>query len=140
MSENPDQYATLLRELLVQGLIKMIEPRIMLKVRESDLDVIDQIIPEAIEEYKKQMMVHVKALVGKDDIPCEVDVDRESFLPEWAPEDPDNSCLGGFKIFANKNRTVCSQTLDDRMSLVFAQSIPLIRVKLFPSLRKPPKA
>lgn len=43
-------------------------------------------------------------------------------------------------LFARKNRIVCSQTLDDRMALVFAQAIPLMRVTLFPSLRKPEKA
>ena len=37
-------------------------------------------------------------------------------------------------MYAKKNRIVCSQTLDDRMALVYAQAIPQIRAQLFPSL------
>ena len=81
------------------------------------------------------MISHVKALTGRGDIPCEVNIDEKLFLPSWNPGQ-DDSCLGGFKIYANKNRTVCSQTLDDRMELVFQQAIPTIRETLFPSLRR----
>jgi vacuolar-type H+-ATPase subunit E/Vma4 len=85
------------------------------------------------------MLEQVKALEGKEDIPCEVLVDTKNYLPEWNAEDPNNSCLGGFILFCKKNRIVCSQTLDDRMSLVYGQAIPDIRSTLFPSLVKPPK-
>jgi hypothetical protein len=85
------------------------------------------------------MLKEVAALTGKTTIPCIVLVDEKNFLPEWNPQDKNNSCLGGFMIFAKKNKIVCSQTLDDRMGLVFAQAIPQIRVTLFPSLRKPEK-
>ena len=81
----------------------------------------------------------MKALEGKEDIPCEVIVDQNNFLPEWNPEDLNKSCLGGFVIYCKKNRIVCSQTLDDRMALVYAQAIPAIRNTLFPSLVKPPR-
>jgi vacuolar-type H+-ATPase subunit E/Vma4 len=85
------------------------------------------------------MLEQVKALQGKDDIPCDVIIDQNNFLPEWNEEDSKNSCLGGFVIYCKKNRIVCSQTLDDRMSLVFGQAVPDIRRILFPSLTKPPK-
>lgn len=80
------------------------------------------------------MLAKVKAFEGKKDIPCKVSVDEENFLPEWNPDEPQRSCLGGFIMYAKKNRIVCSQTLDDRMGLVHAQAIPAIRSSLFPSL------
>lgn len=82
------------------------------------------------------MLSQVKALEGKDDIPCEVTVDQTRFLPEYNENDPTNSCLGGFVMYARKNRIVCSQTLDDRLAMTFQQSIPQMRAELFPSLAK----
>ena len=70
-----------------------------------------------------------------EEVPCEILVDDKNFLPEWDAE-KGTGCLGGFEIYANKNRTVCSQTLEARMQLVFAQATPQIRHMLFPSLRK----
>ena len=54
------------------------------------------------------MLSEVVALQGKDDIPCVVTVDDKHFLPDYNEEDPTNSCLGGFVMYAKKNRIVCS--------------------------------
>lgn len=54
------------------------------------------------------MLAEVKALEGKDDIPCNVTIDEKNFLPEWNADDMSNSCLGGFKMYCKKNRIVCS--------------------------------
>lgn len=82
------------------------------------------------------MLSQVVALEGKDDIPCTITVDDKKFLPEFNAEDPTNSCLGGFVMYARKNRIVCSQTLDDRLTMTFQQSIPQMRAELFPCLTK----
>ena len=136
LANNPDEYAELLKNLLVQGLIKLIEPKITLRCRQSDLDALSGIVDDAVAEYKQAMLSQVKALEGKDDIPCTVTVDDSKFLPEFNAEDPTNSCLGGFVMYARKNRIVCSQTLDDRLTLTFQQSIPEMRATLFPSFTK----
>ena len=139
IAEDNDAYAELLKNLLVQGLIKLIEPTVTLRVRESDKDLIEGLIDDAIAEYKELMLAQVKALEGKDDIPCKVLIDENNWLPEWNEEDPAHSCLGGFVMYCRKNRIVCSQTLDDRMEIVYQQAIPQIRSLLFPSLRKEKK-
>lgn len=81
----------------------------------------------------------MKALSGREDIPCKVKVDKANFLPEWNenPADKLNSCLGGFVMYCKKNRITCSQTLDDRIAMTYQQAIPQIRTELFPSLVKP---
>ena len=136
LRSNPGKYEQLLQDLLVQGLIRMIEPRVILKVRQEDLAIIKRVIAPAKKEYISAMIEHVEGLEDKETIPCEVLIDERNFLPAYN-EDPDaDSCLGGFEIYANNNRTVCSQTLDDRMALVFASATPAIRRNLFPSLRR----
>ena len=136
LQRDQSQYKRLLEDLLVQGLIKMLEPKVILKVRKSDLAIVKSVIEPAKKAYKAQMLQHVKSLEDRDDIPCRIDIDEKNFLPEWDPGNDKNSCLGGFQIFAYKNRITCMQTLDDRMELVFAQATPQIRHMLFPSLRK----
>ena len=98
------------------------------------MDVLNSIIDDAVNEYKSSMLDQVAALQGKSDIPCVVTVDDQHFLPEFNEQDPTNSCLGGFVMYARKNRIVCSQTLDDRLAMTFHQSIPDMRASLFPSL------
>ena len=134
IAEDNDAYAELLKNLLVQGLIKLIEPTVTLRVRESDKDLIEGLIDDAIAEYKELMLAQVKALEGKDDIPCKVLIDENNWLPEWNEEDPAHSCLGGFVMYCRKNRIVCSQTIDDRLALTYQQCIPEMRASLFPSL------
>ena len=83
MERDKQKYKKLLQELLVQGLIKMIEPRLILKCRKSDEKMLREVIEPAIKIYKKEMMGHVKALSNLKDIPCKVDVDTKNYLPEW---------------------------------------------------------
>lgn len=134
LSNDEGMYSDLLKNLLVQGLIKLIEAKVTLRCRQSDVSVLSSIIDSAVAEYKEAMLSQVKALEGKDDIPCVVTIDDSRFLPEFNADDPTNSCLGGFVMYARKNRIVCSQTLDDRLAMTFQVSIPEMRATLFPSL------
>merc|ERR1719223_2518443 len=108
----------------------------ILKVRQSDLDLIEGEKDEAIRIYKEKMLAEVEAFKEKSDFKCDITIDDQNFLPEWNEDDPKNSCLGGFIMYAKKNRIVCSQTLDDRLKMTFQQSIPMMRASLFPSLAK----
>lgn len=136
LSSNPAEYAELLKNLLIQGLIKLIEPRVVLRCRKGDVEALESVIEEAVSTYKQLMLSQVKALEGKDDIPCQVTIDQKNFLPDYNEDNPTGSCLGGFVIYAKKNRIVCSQTLDDRISMTYQQAIPQMRATLFPSLAK----
>jgi len=81
---------------------------VTLRVRESDVELIQGVIDDAVAQYKEMMLAEVKALEGKEDIPCNVIIDDKNFLPEWNADDMQNSCLGGFKMYCKKNRIVCS--------------------------------
>ena len=136
MTSDRAAYSELLKKLLVQGLIKLIERKITLRCRESDHEILQAVIDDAVSEYKQLMLSQVKDLEGKDDIPCEVVIDEDKRLPEYNEADPTNSCLGGFVMYARKNRIVCSQTLDDRVNMVYEQAVPAMRAQLFPCLQR----
>ena len=52
MSNDRGAYGELLKKLLVQGLIKLIEPKVTLRCRESDHDLLQSVIDDAVAEYK----------------------------------------------------------------------------------------
>ena len=121
-------------------MIKLIEPTIYIRLREADQELFEEIQEEAVSDYRNKMVSEVKRFEGKDpeDLPCNIIIDTK-FL-ESIEDNELAGCLGGFKLFAKKGRIVCSQTLDDRIDLAFGVAVPLIRFKLFPSMRKAEKA
>ena len=112
-------YKDLMKNLLIQGLIKLMEGNIFVRCRESDVSVIESIKDEAIAEYKNLVVTQVKRFEGKDpnDIPCNIIIDGKRL--ESIEDNELTGSLGGFKLYAKKGRIVCSQTIDDRIDLVF---------------------
>jgi len=53
LANDPDAYKTLMKDLLIQGLIKLMEGQIFIRCREADVSIIESIQDEAIEEYRK---------------------------------------------------------------------------------------
>ena len=64
-------------------------------------------------------MTEVKRFEGKDpsSIPCKIIMDTKYL--ESIEDNEASGKLGGMTLFAKKGRIVCSQTLDDRIDLVF---------------------
>ena len=76
-------------------------------------------------------------LAFKDkDVPCEVIIDNSKYLPEFSDKQGAESCIGGAVFFAKRGRIVCSNTLEDRLKLVFSEAIPHVRKTLFPNFRR----
>ena len=115
------------------------EGQVFIRCRESDVKIIESIQDEAIKEYREMIVSQVKRFEGKnpEDIPCQIVIDSKRL--ESIEENELTGSVGGFKMFAKKGRIVCSQTIDDRIELVFQSAIPAIRYMLFPSMRKPEK-
>ena len=133
MTKKPKEYKALLKNLIVQGLIKLMESNVRIMCRESDEDIVKDVLEEAAQEYKTLMKEQVLALRGQEP-PCNLEIDPKKYLPEYNPSNPMNSCSGGIKLHARKGRIVCSNTLDDRLQLVYQEAIPQIRKLLFPNL------
>jgi vacuolar-type H+-ATPase subunit E/Vma4 len=49
---NPSQYKELVRNLIVQGLIKLMEGEVHIRCRKSDLNIVLEVQEQAGEEYK----------------------------------------------------------------------------------------
>ena len=111
------------------------EQSIYLRCRECDVDLIKEVQAEAIAKYRELIVTEVKRFKGTNanDIPCKIQIDTKYLT---SIEDSETGCIGGFKMYAKKGKIVCSQTIEDRIDLVFAEAIPSIRFMLFPSMRR----
>jgi len=96
-------------------------------------------VGHAIEEYKALMKKEVKIFKDKE-VPIKVNVDDTKFLPEFTETEGVDSCMGGIVLHTRKGRIVCSNTLDDRLQLVYQESIPELRKLLFPTIKKQKEA
>jgi V-type H+-transporting ATPase subunit E len=112
------------------------EPEVNIRVRKVDHDMTKQVVEPAVEEYKKLMKKEVKVFANRE-VPIKVNLDADRYLPEYDETEGAESCMGGIVLHCRKGRIVCSNTLDDRLQLVYQEAIPEVRKILFPSFKKP---
>ena len=55
LRDNTEEYKDLLKKLICQGLIKLMEGDVKIQVRESDKDIVESVLEEAGQMYKDLM-------------------------------------------------------------------------------------
>lgn len=119
-----EQYATLLKQLIIQGLLRIQEQTVVIRCKQSDLAKVKKVLPEAVTEYTK-MMTDAGHRVQPH---VSVDETAENFLGE-------KQCSGGVVITALGGKIVCDNTLDARLQIAYTQQLPVIRQRLFPDAK-----
>lgn len=122
VSDDHHKYKHLLKDLIVQGLLRLKEPAVILRCREADCWLVQSILEEAREEYANKAKIHTPQIF----------VDEETYLPP-APDanTVGHSCAGGVVLASKDGKIVCENTLDARLNVVFGQKLPEIRKLLF---------
>ncbi|KAJ8485923.1 hypothetical protein OPV22_018408 [Ensete ventricosum] len=123
VSVNQQAYQKLLKELIVQSMLRLKEPAVLLRCRKDDLHLVESVLSTAKEEYTKKANVH----------PPEIVVDNKVFLPP-APSHHNAHgpyCSGGVVLASIDGKIVCENTLDARLDVVFRKKLPEIRKLLF---------
>jgi len=118
------KYEELLKGLVLQGLIRLLEKKVNIRCVERDAALIKKILPEVAEKYRK----FIKEQTGEV-----VDIEVNLFEKSYLPSDE----IGGVVLYCNGFKTVFCNTLRARIELVFQASIPDIREMMFKSLAKP---
>jgi V-type H+-transporting ATPase subunit E len=120
-------YRTLLKELIIQGLIKLLDSRVVIRCRQMDLSLVQQVLPEARSTYVELM----RSETGRN-YEVEVTLDTAEFLPGPPQHDSyEASCSGGVMLSSHEGKIRCINTLDERLRLVFAEGIPALRQLAF---------
>ncbi|GLJ26182.1 hypothetical protein SUGI_0502220 [Cryptomeria japonica] len=122
VSDDHHKYKHLLKDLIVQGLLRLKEPALILRCREADHRPVQSILEEAREEYANKAKLHTPQIF----------VDEETYLPPAPDADTvGHSCAGGVVLASKDGKIVCENTLDARLNVVFGQKLPEIRKLLF---------
>ena len=125
--QNKAAYRTLLKELIIQGLIKLLDSRVVIRCRQMDLSLVQQVMPEARSTFLELM----QSETGRN-YEVEVTVDTAEFLPGPPQHDSyEASCSGGVMLSSHEGKIRCINTLDERLRLVFAEGIPALRQLAF---------
>ena len=123
VSRNHHEYRNLLKELIVQSLLRLKEPSVLLRCRKEDEHLVENVLDSAAQEYADKAKVH----------PPEIIVDNQVYLPP-APSHHNSHepyCSGGVVLASRDGKIVCENTLDARLDVVFRKKLPEIRKLLF---------
>lgn len=112
MTENKTKYKEILKLLIIQGLVKLLEPIVVITTREID----QPLIKDCLEE----MSNHYKAITQKEIL---LKLDTDSYLA--------SESAGGIVLHTQNNRIILSNTLEERLELTIQKSIPEIKATLF---------
>ncbi|KAH7862419.1 hypothetical protein Vadar_004591 [Vaccinium darrowii] len=121
VSSEKNVYRKLLKDLVVQSLLRLKEPAVLLRCRKEDLDVVENILNSAKEEYAQKANVHAPEII----------VDHSVYLPP-APSHHNAHgpfCSGGVVMASRDGKIVFENTLDARLDVVFRKKLP--EVSLF---------
>ncbi|KAK7358549.1 hypothetical protein VNO77_00482 [Canavalia gladiata] len=116
-------YRHLLKDLIVQSLLRLKEPSVLLRCRKHDLHLVEHVLDSAAQEYADKANVS----------PPEIIVDNEVFLPPGPSHHNIHEpyCSGGVVLASRDGKIVCENTLDARLDVVFRKKLPEIRKQLF---------
>ncbi|EIM20452.1 ATPase, V1/A1 complex, subunit E [Wallemia mellicola CBS 633.66] len=105
-----DDYADILRRLIVQSMLKLMEGQVIIQARPKDEKVIESILDDAKNEFKEA--------TGKD-----VDAQIQTSL--------EDASAGGVKLNGFGGRISIDNTIEARLSLLEDRMLPEIRMDLF---------
>ncbi|XP_014689233.3 V-type proton ATPase subunit E 2 [Equus asinus] len=109
---DPEIYQGLLDQLVLQGLLRLLEPVVIVRCRPQDLLLVEAAVQKAIPDYISVSQKRV-----------EVRVDQEVHLAMMA--------AGGVEVYSGNQRIKVSNTLESRLDLLAQQNMPEIRKALF---------
>mmetsp|Transcript_27211 Transcript_27211/g.35682 ORF Transcript_27211/g.35682 Transcript_27211/m.35682 type:complete len:222 (-) Transcript_27211:232-897(-) len=118
---NTKHYESLLKNLIVQSLIKIEEEKVTLLVRKRDVAAAKKCLNAAVAEYTS--ILEAAGLSATPDV--EVNENESLMLPV--------SSSGGIIATARNGRIKLDNSLEARLELVYQELLPQVRAMLFPS-------
>ncbi|XP_066381392.1 V-type proton ATPase subunit E-like isoform X2 [Miscanthus floridulus] len=124
VTKDANAYKRVLKGLIVQSLLRLREPALVLRCRETDRSLVEAVLEVAKKEYAEKAKVNLPKVI----------IDGKFYLPPQRSSRDDAhgpSCSGGVVLASQDGKIVCDNTLDARLSVSFRQKLPEIRKKLF---------
>ena len=80
IKSNPEEYKKILKDLLVQGFIRLLDDKVNVLCKKEDFDVVKNLIDEAKNEFLEKLKKEAKKSAQIENL--EVTLDEKYFLPE----------------------------------------------------------
>lgn len=112
VARDQSRYPALMDGLLLQGLYQLLEPKVTIRCRKQDLQLVQASIQRNIPVYKAAVKNNI-----------EVRIDQDNFIP--------SDVSGGIELYNGNGKIKVSNTLESRLELMAQQMMPEIRVALF---------
>ncbi|XP_005110498.2 V-type proton ATPase subunit E [Aplysia californica] len=113
---DPAKYKDVMIKLTVQALVRLLEPKVTVRVRQQDVSLMKSVAQECESQFKN---------LTKGKYEVKIIVDEENFLSA--------DLIGGVLLFALNDKISVTNTLDDRVTRIFHERMPGIRESLFGS-------
>ena len=113
-------YKAVMTKIIVQGLIKLLEPEINLIVKKEDIELTKSVINDAKKQFEDMMSAQT---IKFKNLKVNITVDEKYNLPDYI--------IGGVMITAMKSKIRVDNTLNKRLELLKQSAIPEIRKILF---------
>ena len=121
LSGSSAAYKEALKSLIVQGMIRLLEDDVELKVRKGEESLVQGLLGQCESEYSELMMRET----GREYKTRLTVMEGRNLTVDEGSE------YGGVILYAHERRIVVANTLMDRLNLVFEKNLPLIRATLF---------
>ncbi|MEQ2283857.1 hypothetical protein AMECASPLE_015882, partial [Ameca splendens] len=110
--KDPERYSKLLEGLVLQGFYQLLEPKVTIRCRQQDVEMVQAAV-------NKNMLIYKEAVKSN----LTVRIDQDHFLP--------SNIYGGVEVYNDNGKIKVSNTLESRLELVAQQMMPEIRETLF---------
>ncbi|XP_056137566.1 V-type proton ATPase subunit E 1a [Lampris incognitus] len=112
IAKDPASYSTLLEGLVLQGFYQLLEPKVIIRCRQQDVEMVQAAVDKNIPIYKDTVKSNIN-----------VRIDQQRFLSA--------DICGGIELYNDNGKIKVSNTLESRLDLMAQQMMPEIRVALF---------
>ena len=116
---NNKEYQNLLKQLIVESMVKLLESTCYLQIRKEDEKYVKSILKECEENYSNFMKKETSR-----DYNCKLIIDNEYYDNEF----------GGVKLMNSDKKIILGNGLQNRLMLCKEQHLPEIKKMLFPKV------
>ena len=122
IGQNEHVYKNLLKDLIVQSLLRLKEPAVLLRCRKSDVYLVESVLGSAAVEYAEKEKVHEPEIIVDHVHRPPSPIHHHQHVP---------SCSGGVVLASRDGKIVFENTFEARLDVVFRKKLPEIRKSLF---------
>ncbi|CAL8374821.1 unnamed protein product [Arctogadus glacialis] len=112
ISQDPARYSALLEGLILQGFYQLLEPKVTVRCRQQDVEMVQAAIDKDIIVYKDRVKSNIV-----------VRIDQNRFLA--------SDICGGVEVYNDNGKIKVANTLESRLDLMAQQMMPEVRKSLF---------